>query len=238
MTSCAQRLWALMPSLASMQRTVDLAMARQPAFEWINRDDHADFTAGLGEARDGLGRSLGQVTGRDLSGAPMPRWRCTDPTFAPDLMFEAELFASRRLRDAMRLDDGAVQWLDVDCSDCPPVMQAADYRLMNLLAFANPIDRERSSPPMFEDVVLPNGSTTFVWTAPPYQPGGMISRVLWRTDFVPPAPLFRVPGGVWTLATDQLAERVMRAGIKDAVFMDFENDGTRGEGTGIIYRDA
>lgn len=236
MISQMQRLWGFMPSLESMQRAADLAMARPPGFDWVNRDDHAGFADGLGGALDGFGLPLGQVTGRDLSCAPTPRWRCTDPDFAPDLVFEGELFASRRLRDAMRLDDGAVQWLDVDCTDCPPAMRAADYGLMNLLAFANPMDRERSSPPTFEDVVLPDGGATFVWTAPPYQPGGRISQVLWRPDFAAPAPLFRVPGMPWTLATDQLADHVMRAGIGDAVFMDFENDGTRDERTGIVYR--
>jgi hypothetical protein len=170
---------------------------------------------------------LGQVAAADLVGAPTPRFACTDPTFAPDLIFEGELFASRRLRDAMALDKGVVQWLSVDCTKCPPTMQAADYQLMNLLVFANPMDRERSSPPSFYDVVLPDGDTTFVWTARPYQPGGPVPRVKWHPDFTPPAPIFRVPGLPWVLATEELADRIMRAGVDDIIFTDLQNDGAR-----------
>ena len=75
-----------------------------------------------------------------------------------------------------------------------------------------------------------------MWRAPLHQQPGIPRLVnLWDPAFVAPAPLFRVPGISWSLATDALADRVMRAGISDVVFMDIENDGTRT--AGIIYRE-
>lgn len=231
-----RRLWGFGPSIDVMQRTADLATGRPPALEWLNRDDFSDFVSGRGEATDAFGLPLGQVAGVDLADAPMAKWRCVDPDFAPDLIFEGALFASRRLRDAMALDRATVQYLPIDCSECPPAMRGADYSLVNLLVFANPLDRARTEPAEFADVALPGGGSTFVWTAPPWQPGRPVPRHLWRSDFAAPAPLFRVPGISWTLATDDLADRVMRAGLEEVAFMDVENDGTRTDG--IILRES
>lgn len=234
MTAPETVLWGFSPSLAAAERASALAMERPPAFEWVNRWDFCDFADSIQDAADPQDLPLGQVAPVDLSDAPTPRWRCSAPDFAPDLIFEGELFASRALRDALALDDRTVRYLPVDCTECPPAMRAADYRLMNLLAFANPIDRDRTSPRGFTDVTLADGNTTFVWTAPPWQPGQPTPCLQWRAGFVSPAPLFRVPGSAMTLATDELADRVMRAGRDDIAFMDMTNDGTRTEG--LVYR--
>lgn len=219
-------LWSLCPSIASAERLDSLATRRRPAFEWVNRREHSEHAVSLGSMAEVDAMPVGQVAGVDLSSAPTARWRCTEPGFAPDLVFEGELFASRQLRAAMALPDDTVQWLPVDCSDCPQAMRDADYRLMNLLAFANPMDRQRTAPPEFTDVTLPDGSWTFVWSADPWQPGRPMPHLFWRKNFVPPAPLFRVPGWSMTLATEELAERVMRAGLDDVVFIDMQTDGT------------
>ncbi len=82
---------------------------------------------------------------------------------------------------------------------------------------------------MFVDVDTPAGPT-FVWVTEPSHPGNAQPTIAWSADFIPPAPLFQVPGTGWTLATDELADQVMRAGTDEVVFMDVTNDGTR---TGI-----
>ncbi len=101
------------------------------------------------------------------------------------------------------------------------------YRVMHPLVFANPLDQSFASG-VFEDVILPDGRLTQYWRTEPPRAGppvGLLTR--WRDDFVAPAPMFQILGGPWTLVTDALAERVMRAGFDDVIFIDVTYDGTR-----------
>lgn len=173
------------------------------------------------------GHLVGQIEGADLSKAPTPRFKATAEDFAPDLFFLGELFASKRLIETLALPQASVQLLPVDCSACPPAMRAQDYKVLNLLTFANPMDRERSWPSIYTDVELSDGTSTFLWSAEPWQPGMPVPRLFWREDFIAPAPLFRVPGKHWAMATDALAGRVIRAGFDDVMFHDLTNDGSR-----------
>lgn len=227
-------LWGMSPSMKSLERHMRLASGEQPKFEWLNRTEYCDYLDDRPGGRDEHGLPRPRTAGMDLSGAPMPRLRCSDRRFAPNLIFEGELFVSARLSQALALDTAAAQYLHVDCSECPPAMQGMGYRLLNPLAYANPIDRRRVHPQEFMEFDSPEDGSPPAWLPQPWQPGRPIPRILWRDGFTAPAPLFRVPG--WTeLATDVLAEHVMRAGFGDVMFLDMTNDGTRTEG--LILRE-
>lgn len=163
---------------------------------------------------------FGQVRGVDLSSLPRPRLRCDETSFAPDLILWGELFASARLVEALALEPSSVQLIDVDCGHCPPAMKAAGYQLLNLLAFANPMDVERSEPADFFPFRNGDGGEDHVWLFEGAGLGGPTSRIVWRDGFTPPASLFRVPGRPWALATERLAADVAAGGFQDVAFYD------------------
>lgn len=226
-------LWDLACSTAVAGRQMELEDRDPPAFDWINRLEYAAHVNPLAIRWLG-GQPVAQYEAIDLSNAPHPKFFCSVEDFAPDILFVGELIVSSALIEAMALPEGTFQLVPVDCLACPRAMQAKEYKVLNLLVFANPMDRERSWPAIYTDVELSDGTSTFLWSAPGWQPGMPIPRLFWREDFVAPAPLFRTPGRPWTLATDALAERVLRAGFNDVMFHDPTNDGSRTEG--VIMR--
>lgn len=213
-------LWNMSPSIAAGESLSRLVDRDPPAFAWVNRAQYADAIQTGGSIPDEDGFPLGQVRGVDLSSLPRPRLQCTEPDFAPDLIFWGELFASGRLVEALALESASVQLIDVDCEHCPPAMQAAGYRLLNLLAFANPMDIERSEPADFFSFRNPDGGEDRVWLFDGAGPGDPAPRIVWRDAFTPPASLFRVPGSPWALATESLAASVAASGLQDVAFYD------------------
>lgn len=166
--------------------------------------------------------SLGQLHGVDLSDEPKPRLHCNAPTFAPDIIDLGAMFASKRLIETLALDPATVQLLNLDCSACPPKMQAKRYRLVNLLCFLNKMDRARSRAATFIPFTRPDGRTDYVWDYIP-NPNDPMPHIVWQDDVVLPAALFHTPQVCWTLATDDLAARVTRAGFGDVAFYDLTN---------------
>jgi hypothetical protein len=132
------------------------------------------------------------------------------------------MFASERLIETLALDPATVQLLDVDCSACPPKMQAQRYRLVNLLCFLNPMDWQRSRPATFIPFTRPDGRTDSVWDYMP-NPNGPMPHIVWQDEVGIPAALFHTPQVRWTLATDDLAARVTRAGFDDVALYDLTN---------------
>ncbi|WP_442679714.1 hypothetical protein ACSBM8_00465 [Sphingomonas sp. ASY06-1R] len=157
---------------------------------------------------------------------PVPVLRVEPKSFCYDYFALGLTMTSARLRDAMSLPPENVHYIDVDCSNCPEGVQAMTYKVLEIRAFANPLDRERTGPGTFIDVETPAGPT-FVWKRETSGPHAPTPRIAWREDFLAPAPLFQVPGTNWTLATEALAERVTRAGITDVMFLDVRNNGMR-----------
>lgn len=221
-------LWWMTPAMSTQRRVDDLQTARRPKAEVTNLTAIYDFLFGPPGAMPAPaveGVNL-PVAARDLSAMPTPVLRIEPEDFAFDFFTLGLPMVSERLADALMLSPEQVQYVDVDCSACPARTRGMGYMALNVLAFANPLDRGRTGPGRFVDVDTPQGPT-FAWVTEGAHPGATVPRIAWRDGFVPPAPLFRVPGSLWTLATDELADRVADAGFDDVAFLDVTNDGTR-----------
>lgn len=162
-------------------------------------------------------------TGRRLLDPPPPtiELAVTEPNFAPDVFIHETFYISAALREAMALDSDDVQWFPVDARRSTPEVRAKRYCMMHATRQADPIDYARSEG-VWLDLRDPWGEPYRVWQA--QAPGGEArrARMVWRDDFVPPAPLFScLTGG--DLVTDDLAERVRAAGLDGVVFRDATN---------------
>lgn len=99
---------------------------------------------------------------------------------------------------------------------------------MQPLVFTDPLDHDRT-PGQIETVTAYDGSESAIWVRPKGPTADQPSPTFRRADFVPPAPLLRVPRTARTLATEELAARVMDAGIEDLAFQDVEGEGVPGD---------
>ena len=165
-------------------------------------------------------------------GMPKPVFRFADPGFQLDFFDAGVPCASLRLRRALGLTETTICYRDIDLDGSPPAVRANEYQVFQPIHFADPLDWSRT-PGEAVDVQRADGSIGKEWRLPWPNPAGPPLRVYWRDDFVPPAPLFRVPGTAWMLATDELADRVMRAGITDLVFLDMTSDRAQTE---LVFR--
>ena len=64
------------------------------------------------------------------------------------------------------------------------------------------------------------GEVTDCWQLAQCDPRVPFARLNLRADLVPPAPLFAAAHLHWLLATDDVAERVLRSGIKGVLFTE------------------
>ena len=130
----------------------------------------------------------------------------------PDLLHPWRLhLCSARLRDAMALPPGVVQYLPVDIRALDPRVHAMDYKALHILAYQPVIDLKRS------DVTIE--------LKPDRHTGGIYpwfsfdKRWAIRAGFQPQTDLFCSAEDVHEVfVTDALAERVMRAGCLGCVF--------------------
>ena len=219
-------LWLIGGSLQSMQYLQDLEDERPPRFEFVNHSDlHRHRMRIEGEYAH---HSEAEREPLAFSGMPAPVFRVGDPAFALDYFDAGVACASPRLRRALALCGDSVRYRDVDMDESPPAVVARGYQAMNVTSFADPFDREQTSGGM-ADVTGPDGALRREWQIATPDPSGPPLKIRWRDDFVAPAPLFRVPGTAWTLATEGLAAAVMQAGIVDLVFQDVVSQRARHE---------
>ena len=207
--SSACQLWQPNASIASIEKLFELEDAKPPRFSFVNRTE----MCGVEDAR--------------FDCLPTPRLLITEPDFAPDLIFEGFLFASAALRSAMALSEGDVRYHAVEVTGSTPKVQGADYRMVEVLEFADPIDYARSEGEII-DVPGPRGVLAREWQRSGGGPDTPVGVLYWRRDFTPPAPLFHCAELRSMLATDDLADRVMRAGL-DVVFVDITGQTSRSE---------
>lgn len=164
------------------------------------------------------------VTGRRLLVPPPPtiELELTEPGFAPDLFIYETTFISADLRETLGLHPDDAQWFPVDARWSTPEVQAKGYHMMHPTRVADPLDRKRSEGTWL-DLVNVEGEAYRFWQA--QAPGGEArpARLVWRDDFVPPAPLF-MADMLDVFVTDDLAERVRRAGLSGVAFVDASND--------------
>lgn len=214
-------LWLIGGALESMEYLFGLEDQRPPRFELAN-------LLAVGHARR---RVESECAGRDdaeralleFEGMPMPVYRIADAAFKLDFFWHAGLqCASLRLRRALGLTDAVIRYRDVDIQSSPAV-RAQQYQVLHVVPLGDPIDWSKTAGQTLE-VRRPDGSIRKRWFLAAPNPVGPPNRIYWRDDFTPPAPLFRAVGTPWTLATERLADRVMRAGITDLVFQDVTSD--------------
>ena len=200
-----------------MYRLID---AVPPKFTWTNLQDLNNVTFdSIGQHAD---HEFWETSSLAFSLIPTPRLRVTDPRFTPDyFQFQAYPVVSLSLRRLLDLNDRVVRYRNIDTTLCIPEVQALGYSLVDVIQYANPFDPNRTSGQV-RDVRQSDGSLRREWVVD-YAVG---VECYFRDDFVPPAPLFRGTGTLWTFATDELAERVMRAGIDDMLFQDIEGPHT------------
>ena len=133
--------------------------------------------------------------------------------FSPDYFgYGSDNFCSRRLRDAMNLPDGMVQFMPIELVSGGAQVLAQDYQLMRVVAHQPVLDMERS-------VYEPIDDRRAQGNHPP--------RPMWFERFVlletlqSVAEIFRADEiYVKVFVTDALAERVLQAGCTGMEFYD------------------
>lgn len=213
------RLWPMSPCIATMVQTDKLERRRPPRFALVNSDaihttGHAVF--------NGI-PILGNQDWDEpyFNALPTPHLVITHGQFAPDYLWPGIHLASARLRAAFDLGPDAIQYRNVDTTGSTDRVRAADYRMFRVVQRADPVDMRRMyghEPDRDE-----HGNPTIAWITSITGPHATPRPTVWRDDFVPPAPLFRDWHGRF-IATDALADRVMRAGILDVMFQDVTSE--------------
>jgi hypothetical protein len=169
-------------------------------------------------------------------GMPTPRLMVLDKTFQCNYFHIGLKYISARLKEIMDLPAETVSYLDVNLNACPAAVQSIDYKVLHLMCSGNPRYAEKPSDYMSR---VPKGTPEHFgqWFELPQKDGSIKKEWLltgphalpiitgFKEDFISPAPLFLCEGH--PMATDELAERVLRAGITDVAFYDITNDGTQ-----------
>jgi len=218
----APLLWPMIPSPASMERVARLEQRRPPRFAIANRDEVLPALGHDGTDQDRSG----------FAAMPTPILAITQRDFAPDYIWSGLHLASARMRNALALGHGAIEYREVDASGSAAAARAADYRAFHVVRQADPVDLARMyghEPERGDD-----GQPTLAWLLSVSGPHAAPRRTIWREGFGPPAPLFR-DGTGRLIATDALAERVMRAGLQDVVFQDVTSEAALHE---LVFRKA
>lgn len=134
--------------------------------------------------------------------------------FAPDFFaLENTMIASRKFRETLAQPDSVIQYHPIELVSASTEVRAKDYQWMNILACVPAIDMQASQYTIEEETTYDTGEVfRFIWS---------YDHMVIRDDIAPAAELFRVAEDFSTvLASDALAERVMRAGCTGAAFED------------------
>ncbi len=205
----------------------ELQDMKPPRFQWLNES--------------ALARVLEQVStsypdheywedpSLAFSWIPTPRLLSTDPDYSPNLL-ETQFykFASNRLRKALDLDQSVIRYCEIDSSACADNVKTLQLAAFDVIRFGNPLDPARMKGTE-RDVRQNDGTLHREWVVDYQHMALNQTDSFFRPDFVAPAPLFRCTGTFWILATDELAERVMRAGITDILFTNYSGNLSPGE---------
>lgn len=212
------QLWTFSPTIEKWTTIEAMEIAVPPRFEWLNKG----ILYGLDKqiAAEHPDHEYWEWLSLAFSRMPTPRLRVTDPTLDSNMLFFSRHgIASTRLRQAFGLDERVIRYRPIDMSACVPEVQALGYEMFDVIAYGNPFDPARM-PGHVRPVRQPDGSLRDEWVFDYFGTINEPFEIYFRDDFVPPAPLFRSVGGIWTFATDELADRVQRAGLDDIMFLD------------------
>ena len=220
------KLWMVVGSISSAQRTMDLSAYGlsddAPRFDYVNFSEVAQRLREVLRF-DMINHEMWDAAGVAFRAIPEPILRITDPDFRLDYFFVSQQFVSARLRSVIGLGPDAIVYRDVDTRQSSAAVQAQDYNMLYVVHRANPFDASRM-PGRVRPVRQEDGSLRDEWIAEtPERPNlSKAVEIFFREDFQPPAPIFRTIGWDFTLATDDFAERVMRAGIAEMAFLQID----------------
>ena len=218
--SAGSPLWPMLPSLRSMETMLRLEQRRPPRFAVANqRERYAAAIRTVDERH--AGSALRDRDRHYFAAIPTPVLAVHHPSFAPDYIWPGLHFASARFRDALALGPDVIAYREVDASGSTAAVRAADYRIFRAVQEADPVDLRRMYGHEPDRDV--DGNPTTAWLLSVSGPHAAPRRTVWREGFVPPAPLFRDRTGR-LLATDALAEQIMRAGFPDVLFQDVTSE--------------
>lgn len=161
--------------------------------------------------------------------------RIDDPSFVLDYFVLRESYASARLRAAFALRPDEIAYRAVNTSRCGEAARAKDYEMFLPLKVADPFDPARM-PGRVRPVRQEDGSLRDKWVVefPMPHPSTPATAVHFKPGFIPPAPLFTPLGASgWMFATEELADRVTRAGVTGIAFREIEGVRAASE---MIYR--
>jgi hypothetical protein len=144
---------------------------------------------------------------------PPVRLALPEKGFSPDYFgYGGDKFCSRRLREAMDLPEGVVQFMPVDLVAGGAQVRAQEYQLMRVIAHQPAIDLERS---VYDEIDGPDEY--------PGQPRRItwVGRYVFLDGLRPATEIFRTDETYAVIfVTDALAERVLRAGCTGMEFRD------------------
>ena len=130
----------------------------------------------------------------------------------------AEMFASRKLRDALAQPPDVVQYVPIELAAGGPSVIAQDFKWMRVLVDHPAMDREQSKYSTLEGDDAPKKS--------PPKRAMMIEKFVFIPDFRAPCEIFSVQEAMLTwVASDALAERVLRAKCTGIEFCEPETVG-------------
>ena len=211
-------LWQFGLNVKGLEQIDALRNKIPPGFEWLNSDQIAKVDRTLIEEPGGY--EFWQRPSLGFAQIPTPKLSVSDSSFGLNLLtLGVYTFSSSRLRQIFDIGGCDVKYRPVDTSQSVPEVQALGYTAFDVIPFGNPFDPERMLGEM-RPVRQLDGSFKNEWVMDWANRMAKSPEVYFRDDFVPPAPLFRATGSLWIFATDDLAERVMRAGIDDVLFQD------------------
>lgn len=220
------KLWMMTFDLAVGDTLLELqSSADPPTFALENFEALADWSTQV------LADSLAAPLGSEYVPAPPPeplKLRLAEPGIAPNLIDMGFRLVSAKARAAMQADE-FLSWFPIDTSASSPEAQAQDYKLMHVKRSAVAVDAERSSGRIVDRPAEFGLPARQVWDPVQSGPGHPPSAFHWREDIEPPAPIFCERLTQMLLVTDDLARRIIEAGIEDIAFVDQENDGSRAE---------
>ncbi len=211
-TSDTTQFWWMRAESTNADKILRLERSKPPKFSFVNRQEI--FDAFLKEG------AFGKRSNRPAQQAPQAIFKVSSDSVTPSILWGSLSFFSTSLREALGLEKDCVQYLDVDASQCHPNFKAMDYKLAHFLQRGDAVDLEASDFEFYSQSA-PDGSLEEGWRPNrEMQLKRLPIKIIFKENFVPPAPLFIQNRHEMLLATDELASRVLNSGITDVTFQD------------------
>ncbi|MES2888228.1 MAG: hypothetical protein V4739_09455, partial [Pseudomonadota bacterium] len=131
--------WWMHASAKSFDHIIKLSDSKPPKLRYEN---HHAVAQSFDPQPSFIGSELRSF--RKALNCPPARFKATSREAYPSILWYSLSFYSGRLREALGLDEEAVQYLPIDAAECYANFQFMDYRLAHVLQIGDPFDLERS----------------------------------------------------------------------------------------------